>query len=175
MTEHQLIETVLLHKPSGLPFDQASALLLPPHRARQDRSGIVLMPSHFTNYNCVTPLETGASGLIVFTKDWTIKRKMVQDARHNEHEFIVEVAGEVLQENLKALNCRNQKVSISKQNEKITGLRFALKDFEPGQIAADCARAGLAIQAIKRLRIGRLSVAGLEAEQWRFLMGYEQF
>jgi 23S rRNA pseudouridine2604 synthase len=38
-----------------------------------------------------------------------------------------------------------------------------------------CSALGLEILAIKRIRIGRLPLAGLPEGQWRYLMPYERF
>jgi 23S rRNA pseudouridine2604 synthase len=37
------------------------------------------------------PLEWGASGLLVFSQDWRITRKLSEDAALLEHELVVEV------------------------------------------------------------------------------------
>jgi 23S rRNA pseudouridine2604 synthase len=173
--QHPLQPTLILHKPSGAAWNEASQLIVPETRASIDRSGIDLLEKPFKNQHCVTPLETGAEGLIVFTHDWSVKRKLTGDAAFNEHEFMVEVSGAVSPEALHALNRPKMKVSISKQNEAITGLRFALKGYEPGDIAAQCARVSLDVIGMKRLRLGRLPMAGLAVGQWRFLMDYERF
>ena len=67
------------------------------------------------------------------------------------------------------------KVALSKQTENVAGLRFAVKGFEAGVTADLCYRAGLEVDAMRRIRIGRLPLAGLEVGQWRFLLGYERF
>jgi 23S rRNA pseudouridine2604 synthase len=67
------------------------------------------------------------------------------------------------------------KVALSKQTHKVAGLRFATKGFEAGVIADLCYRAGLEVDAMHRIRIGRLPLAGLAVGQWRFLLGYERF
>jgi len=45
-------------------------------------------------------LETGASGLVVFTQDWRTQRKLTEDMATMEHELIAEVHGEVTPEAL---------------------------------------------------------------------------
>ena len=54
-------------------------------------------------------------------------------------------------------------------------LRFALKGEVPGQIAYMCESVGLKIEAMKRLRIGRLALGPLQPGQWRYLMPFERF
>ena len=64
-------------------------------------------------------------------------------------------------------------VKISWQNE--TRLRFPLKAPPRGLIAHMCEKVGLEVVAIKRIRLGRVPMAGLPAGQWRYLLGYERF
>ena len=125
-------------------------------------------------------LDKDASGLLVFTQDWHVARKLVDDAAKVEQEFIVEVTGELMPNGLQLLNhglSFNGKplppIKVSWQNE--TRLRFALKGVQAGQIAHMCRMVGLTIVSIKRLRIGRVPLAGLAAGQWRYLLGYERF
>jgi 23S rRNA pseudouridine2604 synthase len=183
--------TLVLHKPPGV-IDDARAgeshaaidLLTANRRDPADRSGIRLLQRHLRGLDNVTPLETGACGLMVFTQDWRVKRKLVDDAALVEHEVMVEVAGTVSPAALQQLNqppvidgraMLAARVSISRQTAGVTGLRFALKGYATGQIAHMCGAAGLQLTAIKRLRIGRLPLAGLAEGQWRFLMPYERF
>jgi 23S rRNA pseudouridine2604 synthase len=45
----------------------------------------------------------------------------------------------------------------------------------PGQIEHMCRAVGLEVVAMKRIRIGRISMASLPAGQWRYLHEYERF
>ncbi len=171
--------TILWHKPSGMPSqgtsDKALEGITLASRASTDRSGIRLLQRHLKDQVCVTPLETGASGLVVFTQDFPVKRKLIQDNAFVEHEIMVDVAGVVSDQQLRGLNRPPMKVAMSKQTDKITGLRFAIKGFVAGSIAAQCQHVGLQIEAMRRIRVGRIPLSGLEVGQWRFLMGYERF
>ena len=180
--------TILLHKPVGVVAQAApEAAVLPVLElitaatlAADDRSGNRFLKRHLAKLTLTSPLETEASGLVVLTQDWRIVRKLVDDAVRIEQEFIVEVAGEMRADGLELLNAgvswngkpvRSMKVSW--QNEK--RLRFALKNPQPGQIAHMCRQVGLSVVALRRIRIGRLPLAGLAVGEWRYLLGYEQF
>ncbi len=180
--------TLLLHKPAGYDCDggrkPASQLLHPANRSAADRSGIRPLKRHFNPQQCVTPLETGASGLLVFTQDWPIRRKLLQDAALVENEVIVEVTGTLTAAALNRLNkapvidgraMLRAKVSMNSQTGAVTGLRFAVKGSLPGQIAQMCESVGLAVVGMKRLRVGRVPLAALAVGQWRYLMPYERF
>lgn len=149
-------------------------------RSVDDRSGIAPLRQHFYKLTVCAPLERGASGLTVLTQDFRVARKLLDDAATIEQEYIVEVAGELHPDGLKLLNHGlkyNGKplppVNVSWQNE--TRLRFALKGVIPGQIASMCAKVGLEVLSMKRIRIGRVAMAKLPSGQWRYLMQHERF
>jgi 23S rRNA pseudouridine2604 synthase len=54
-------------------------------------------------------------------------------------------------------------------------LRFAVKNPQPGQIEHQCEGVGLEVRAIKRLRIGGVSMSKLLPGQWRYLAPGERF
>ncbi|MES2686160.1 MAG: rRNA pseudouridine synthase [Pseudomonadota bacterium] len=185
--------TLLLHKPagheagldgaSGRPAAPALQLLTPANRSADDRSGIRPLKKHFSTQALATPLATPASGLVVFTQDWRVARKLSEDASVMEHEVIVEVAGQLVPGGLERLNRVDHgftfngvllpPAKVSWQNE--TRLRFALKGERPGQIAYMCETVGLSVQAMKRIRVGRVPMSGLAPGQWRYLLPTERF
>ena len=123
----------------------------------------------------MTPLEAGASGLVAYTQEWRVERKLHEDAAFLEHEVMVDVAGTVSPEALARLERSPARVSIGRQTAEQTGLRFALKGARPGQIAHICDGADLRILAMRRIRIGRVQLAGLQPGQWRYLAPHERF
>lgn len=176
--------TILLHKPSGANVaaqtDSLLLLLNPDTHVADDRSGIRFLKRHATGLTLTDPLEANASGLLVFTQDWRITRKLIDDAARIEHEYIVEVAGNLTTDGLQllhhGLNFNGKPlpaIKVSWQNE--TRLRFALKAPQRGLIAHMCEKVGLTVLAIKRIRIGRVPMASLPVGQWRYLLGYERF
>lgn len=181
--------TLLLHKPAGHEAGlsqaevSAASLLSASNRSPDDRSGVRLLKKHVSGLELVTPLATAASGLVVFTQDWRVARKLREDARVLEHEVVVEVLGEAKPGGLERLNRPDHgftfngaplpPVKVSWQNE--ARLRFALKGELPGQIVYLCESVGLAVQAMKRIRVGRVPMSSLPVGQWRFLLPHERF
>lgn len=170
--------TILFHQPpdAGMNIDAICA----DTRSADDTSGIHLLRQHFFRLTPCTPLERNASGLLVFTQDFRVARKLTDEAATIEQEYIVEVAGTLAPDGLKLLNHGlkfNGKplppIKVSWQNE--TRLRFALKGVIPGQIAHMCQKVGLEMVSMKRIRIGRVSMAKLLPGQWRYLMQHERF
>jgi 23S rRNA pseudouridine2604 synthase len=180
--------TILLHKPAGYDWGDgrksAGDLLTEANRSRADRSGVRLLKRHLKDHVCVTPLESGASGLVVFTQEFSIQRKLWDDASGVENEVIVDVTGNVDEDILRVLNrplmrsgkpVLTAKVALSKQTDNATGLRFAIKGGAPGNVAMVCEHAGLAIVGMKRIRVGRVPMSDLALGQWRFLLAHERF
>ena len=169
--------TLLLHKPAGFQAD----LNLATH-STEDRSGITLLKKHLS-VEMVTQLALPASGLVVFTDDWRVARKLVEDAATLEHEVVVEVSGNIKPGGLERLNRVDHGLTfngrllppakVSWQSE--ARLRFALKNEQPGQIAYFCESVGLAVKGMKRLRIGRVTLSKLPVGQWRYLLPTERF
>ena len=179
--------TLLLHKPPRFAFDAPfDKLIVAAKRSQADQlqSRRPTLQRHFAGQRCFTPLETGASGLIVFTQDPRIERKLREDAGLIENELMVDVTGVVSPEALHKLNespvidgramlpC---KVSIGRQSERTTGLRFAMKGAWQGQVAQMCDAAQLSIVSMKRIRVGRVPLSGLEVGEWRYLLPDEKF
>lgn len=176
--------TLLLHKPAGIAFDAPlPKLLVMAQHSESDRSQRPPLQRHFANQQCFTPLEAGASGLLVFTQELRVERKLVEDAALIENEVMVDVAGTVDPRALQRLNqspvidgraMLPSKVSINRQAEGVTGLRFAVRGSWPGQIAQMCDSVDLRILAMKRIRVGRLALAGLAPGEWRFMAPNER-
>lgn len=171
--------TILYHQPPTADTSSA-ARICADTRAPDDASGIRVLKQHFVRLTPCLPLEANAGGLAVFTQDWRVARKLVDDAATVEQEYIVEVAGELVPDGLKRLNHglafkgrALPPIKVSWQNE--TRLRFALKGLQPGQIAHMCKSVGLEVLAMKRIRIGRVSMAKLPAGSWRYLPPHERF
>lgn len=178
--------TLLLHKPPGYftshdDGGQAATQLLEAARLwPEDASGIRPLKMHFSRLAVCTPLETSAGGLVVYTQDWRVARKLTETAATVEHELVVEVDGELAPDGLKRLNQGirfNDRVpaaiKVSWQNE--TRLRIALKGAQPGQVAHMCETVGLNVLALKRIRLGSVPLGKLPPGQWRYLRAGERF
>ncbi|NNG22226.1 rRNA pseudouridine synthase [Telluria aromaticivorans] len=178
--------TILLHKPAGFNSgvgargEPSLACLVAEKHAAQSHGQPRFLKRHLSKLTLCTPLETDASGLVIYSQDFRVVRKLVDDAAKVEQEYIVEVAGTIKEGGLALLN-HGLKFSgkpiapmkVSWQNEH--RLRFALKDVKPGLIDHMCGQVGLEIVEMRRLRVGRLPLAGLAVGEWRYLLDYERF
>lgn len=205
--------TLLLHKPPGYEdssdlmafarsgkraLQLAQRLLVADNHWADDPAAQRLLKQHFTKLAVPAPLETQASGLLVFTQDWRVARKLTEDASILEHEYMVEVAGEPQAEQLAHLN-RGQsrghasggtpesgpaanrsyvKVSLSSSQGGpggVSRLRFAFKGAHLGLVEQLCHQVGWQLLGMRRMRVGRVALARLPQGQWRYLGGGERF
>jgi len=183
--------TLLLHKPCGVPMqateaEQAALQLLNIDSFWPEVSLIpgakIIRPlkMHFTQLNLCAALETHTSGLVVFSQDWRIVRKLTEEAATVEHEIVAEVTGELSPAGLKRLNqgmpFQGQSataIKVSWQNE--TRLRIALKGAKLGQVMHMLNEVGLEVIALKRIRLGGVSMGKVPAGNWRYLRSNERF
>ncbi|RDI99740.1 RNA-binding protein [Dyella solisilvae] len=172
--------TMVLHKPAGITVDQARALIHAESHAADDASGVRLLKRHFARLESPLPLPDKASGLLVFTQDWRVKRRLEDDSDRIEQELVVEVEGKLAPNGLALLNhglsfdnYALPPIKVSWQNE--THLRFALKRISPDRVERMCNAVGLKVLAIKRLRIGRIPMSRLQPGQWRYLASTDRF
>ena len=123
--------TLLLHNPTGLRLEDAAALLVPAnfHATTGHGAEKTLLPRHLSGQRCMTPLDGEASGLLIFTQEWRVERKLQEDAAYIEHEVMVDVSGPVTPQQLAQLDRTpngmtlgelSQRMMVS--NGNITGL-----------------------------------------------------
>jgi len=179
---------LLMNKPAGYtqgrPYGRvrsAHSLLGEASMAQVDTPmPLLVLAQHFKNLESFLPLPLPASGLIVYTQDKRVARKLGEEGMWLEQECIVGVEGQIHEDGLELMKaglpigkrqlppCR-----VSWQNEN--HLRFALKGIAPDEIDAMCTEVGLRVVSLRRLRIGRLSLAKVPEGQWRYLMPWERF
>ena len=180
--------TMLWHQPAdaemaaadGNHAEPARRAIIAESQSADDVSGMVLLQRHLRGSRLLLPLADGGSGLAVFSQDERIVRKLLEDANKIEQEYVVEVGGAPVRNGLVLLNhglSWNGKAlppgKVSWQNE--TRLRFALKGVQPGQICGMCEQVGLTVTAMRRIRIGRVSMGRLLSDTWRYLLPDERF
>jgi 23S rRNA pseudouridine2604 synthase len=167
--------TILLNKPAGIDAAAALALITPEHLAAAQGPGAQrFLKRHIARLSAAAPLDATASGLLVFSQDWRVTRKLVDDGDRIEHEYVAEVSGAIAENGLSRLNMGGAyPLKASWQSEG--RLRFAGKGVDSSRIADLCAGVGLTVTSLRRLRVGRVSLAGLPAGQWRYLGEFERF
>lgn len=172
--------TLLMNKPAGLTTTEALALRGAATHWAADASGIRPVRSHAVGLIALLELPAQAEGLAVFSQDARIVRKLREKAGLVEQELVAEVRGALSADVLSRL-CEGlvfegralPPARVSRQSE--SRLRFAVKDIRPEVLPWMCAQVGLELLALKRIRIGRVPMAGLPSGQWRYLAPGERF
>jgi 23S rRNA pseudouridine2604 synthase len=172
--------TILLHAPAGMNAESAMQLIGPETLSEEHRYSKRPLKGHFLRLTASSDLQANASGLLVFTQDWKILRKLTADANKIEQEYVVEVSGDMVAHGLNRLNHgltykgkELPAVKASWQSEN--RLRFAMKNPQPGVIALFCEAVGLKVVAVRRIRIGGVSIGKVPVGQWRYLSSKEKF
>ncbi len=172
--------TLLLNKPAGCSGQDLFALLTEANRFADDASGIRMLRRHFQRLDYLMPLDDAASGLVVLTQDWRVRRHLQDSGASLEQEFVVEVSGEPspwampkLTHGLVYEGRSLPPAKVSWQSEQ--RLRFAIKDVRLGQMATMCSLVGLKAEQIRRLRIGRVGLSKMPEGQWRYLPANQRF
>ena len=174
--------TILVHKPVGVYANDepgsARDLIVPANRMEGDRSPQRYLKRLLAGLRLVTPLERAASGLVVYTQEYPVARKLQEEARLVEQEYIAEVSGSLDAEGLAWLRrglpydgLPASPMQVSWQNE--TRLRFALKTPAPGFIEYACDAAGLELRAAPHPHRPP-AARRLPAGQWRARLDYER-
>ncbi|MBA1229289.1 RNA-binding protein [Pseudomonas viridiflava] len=172
--------TIIFHTPASMTAESALQTITPGTLSEEHSYGKRPLKGHFLRLEAISSLQANASGLMVFSQDWKILRKLTDDRSKIEQEYVVEIAGEMVPHGMNRLNHgltykgkELPKVKASWQNEN--RLRFAMKNPQPGVIAQLCEAVGLKIISIRRIRIGGVSMGKLPEGQWRYMTTKEKF
>jgi 23S rRNA pseudouridine2604 synthase len=178
--------TIILNKPAGYSVQaggprSALDLLTTDNWQQGDTPApIRMLQKHFQNLECLEPIPVPACGLTIFTQDRRFVRKLQEEALYIEQEVIAHVQGKLDAEGLERLcdgtsiaGKRLPRIKVSWQSDN--RLRFALKGIFPEEVDAMCRGVGLKLLGLKRLRMGRMSMAKLDEGHWRYAMPWERF
>ncbi|MCC6144654.1 MAG: rRNA pseudouridine synthase [Candidatus Hydrogenedentes bacterium] len=179
--------TILLHKPLGYVSGQAedgytnaASLIGPTSRHKGDRSGIQYSTKHRLNLAPAGRLDIDSTGLLVLTQDGTVARTIIGSESAVDKEYLVRVSGEVTTNALARLchgleldgrQLRPAQVTRAKGEQ----LRFILREGRKRQIRRMCELVGLKVEALQRIRIGKVHLGDLPYGKWRYLGPGENF
>jgi 23S rRNA pseudouridine2604 synthase len=179
--------TIVLNKPvgyvSGQPEDghqPAMVLIKPENRWAEDPSRKKFVPGHLRGLAPAGRLDIDSTGLIVFTQDGRVAKRLIGADSEVEKEYLVRVEGTLTEEGMKKLHhgleldgVRLKPARVSWANEG--QLRFVLREGRKRQIRRMCEMVGLAVTALKRVRTGGVPLGKLPVGQWRYLRDGEKF
>lgn len=125
-------------------------------------------------------LDIDSQGLLIFTQDGRLAKKLIGENSEIEKEYLVRVVGSLPNEKLKllcyGLSLDGKKLKPAKvtwQNED--QLKFILIEGKKRQIRRMCEAVGLTVTGLKRVRVGNIKLGNLPEGKWRFLEPNEQF
>lgn len=187
-TRHQAEQvTILLNKPvgyvSGQPEDNhqpAMVLIKPENRWAEDPSHTKFVHSHLRGLAPAGRLDIDSTGLLVFTQDGRVAKRLIGQDSEVEKEYLVRVEGTLDEEGMKKLRhgleldgvkLKPAQVSWANENQ----LRFALREGRKRQIRRMCEMVGLVVTGLKRVRTGGVPLGALPVGQWRYLRKGERF
>ncbi|MEP6943380.1 MAG: pseudouridine synthase [Betaproteobacteria bacterium] len=179
--------TILLNKPIGYVSGQAedghmpaSVLIKPENRWADDPSDTKFRPGHLRGLAPAGRLDIDSTGLIVFTQDGRVAKRLIGNHSEVEKEYLVRVQGKLddagmklLQHGLELDGVKLRPARVSWQNED--QLRFVLREGRKRQIRRMCELVGLVVTGLKRVRSGSVSLGPLPIGQWRYLRRDEKF
>ena len=178
--------TILLNKPIGYVSTQPekgyppAIDLIYEQTQVEDDSGPMFHPSHLVKLAVAGRLDIDSKGLLVFTQDGVLVRKLIGPGSDMEKEYLVYVVGEVTDQVLRRLRyglslddkpLKRAKIDVLQPHV----LRFVLREGRKRQIRRMCEAVGLEVTGLKRVRIGRVRLGTLPEGQWRYLGPDEQF
>ncbi|WP_282040479.1 RNA pseudouridine synthase [Halomonas alimentaria] len=160
--------------------DLARRLIRKANHWTEDPAGQPPLKAHFRGLVTLLPLGPAEAGLLVFTQDRGVVRRLEEKRSRLEEEWLVEVTGTLDEQGLAALRDgsavpgrRLAPGKVSWQSE--TRLRFAMKGMVPGQLEPMCRAVGLTVVGLRRLRVGGVSLGSVPAGEWRYLRRDERF
>ena len=179
--------TILLNKPVGYVSGQAedgyqpaSVLIRPENRWGEDHAPFTFKPGHLRGLAPAGRLDIDSTGLIVFTQDGRIARRLIGQDSEVEKEYLVRVEGALspaglqeLQHGLELDGVKLKPARVSWQNEH--QLRFVLREGKKRQIRRMCELVGLEVTGLKRVRTGGVALGKLPSGKWRYLRADEKF
>jgi 23S rRNA pseudouridine2604 synthase len=179
--------TILLNKPvgyvSGQPEDgylPAVVLVKPENHWSGDRAQRKFVPGHLRGLAPAGRLDIDSTGLLVFTQDGRVAKRLIGENSEVEKEYLVRVEGALapadmkrLQHGLELDGVPLKPARVSWQNE--SQLRIVLREGKKRQIRRMCELVGLTVTGLKRVRSGSVSLGPLPEGQWRYLGADERF
>jgi 23S rRNA pseudouridine2604 synthase len=138
-----------------------------------------LKPERLKGLAVAGRLDIDSQGLLLFTQDGRLAKKIIGEESRVEKEYIVRVEGSLPDDKLHLLRHGLEldgKPLKPAQVEWINRdqLRFVLREGRKRQIRRMCELVGLKVIGLKRVRIGNIRLGNLPEGKWRFLEPEEQ-
>jgi 23S rRNA pseudouridine2604 synthase len=179
LKQQKRLVTIILNKPVGYvsaqpepPYQPAVKLITPQNQFGDSK--LRLKNEHFEGLAVTGRLDIDSQGLLIFTQDGRIAKKIIGEDSNIEKEYLVRVEGKLPADKLKLLNHGLELDGKALKPAKVEWLnedqlRFVLKEGKKRQIRRMCELVGLKVTGLKRVRVGNLKLGKLPEGQWRFV------
>lgn len=133
-----------------------------------------LKPEHLKGLAVAGRLDIDSQGLLLFTQDGRLAKKIIGEDSHVEKEYIVRVVGYLPDDKLQSLRSGLELDGRPLKPAQVEWvnrdqLRFVLREGRKRQIRRMCDLVGLKVAGLKRVRIGKIKLGNLPEGKWRFL------
>ncbi len=179
--------TILMNKPvgyvSGQPeknYKPAITLINPRSRLTSHNNKRRFRRAHLVGLAVAGRLDIDSTGLLVFTQDGTLAKKLIGENTSVEKEYIVKFSGSLDELKIKKLNGHMSIDGFKLKPAVVTWpyknqLNFILKQGKKRQIRKMCEQVGIKVLTLHRRRIGRISLGAMPSGNWRYLDKNEEF
>ena len=188
MRKQKNLVTIILNKPIGYVSGQPEPAYEPAIRLVNDRNQFgmqrPLQHGDLKGIAVVGRLDIDSQGLLIFTQDGRLAKKIIGEDSGIEKEYIVRVRYIGTERNLPTEKLKLLNYGLSIEGEKLKQakvewlnddqLRFVLKQGKKRQIRKMCEMVGLEVLGLKRVRVGKLQLGNLPEGRWRFLEDHEE-
>lgn len=171
--------TILLNKPIGYVSaqpedDKVPAIRLITPQNQHKPGSRRLQQGDLKGLAVTGRLDIDSQGLLVFTQDGRLAKRIIGEETKIEKEYLVRVQGHLPDDKLALLRhgleldgkpLKPARVEWLNQDQ----LRFVLMEGKKRQIRRMCELVGLKVTGLKRVRLGRLPLGDLPEGKWRFL------
>ena len=176
--------TIILNKPIGYVSSQPEPGYEPAIRLINDRNQFgqqkkILQRGDLQGIAVIGRLDIDSQGLLVFTQDGRLAKKVIGENSEIEKEYLVRVQGSLSEGDLQLLRygleldgekLKRAQVDWINQDQ----LKFILTEGKKRQIRRMCEAVGLKVTGLKRVRLGQLKLGDLPEGRWRFLEPHEK-
>lgn len=173
--------TILLNKPLGYVSGQpekgypAAIELITPQNQFKKGSGLLFHPGHRSKLATAGRLDIDSRGLLVFTQDGALVKKLIGVDSEVEKEYLVRVEGDIKETVLRRLShgmvLDKKKLKPVKVEQIEPGLlRFILTEGRKRQIRRMCDQVKLKVISLKRVRVGEMVLGDLPEGKWKFFI-----
>lgn len=177
--------TIILNKPVGYVSSQPEKGYVPAIKLITEKNrdlhypGTQLNSKHLVGLAVAGRLDIDSRGLLIFTQDGRLAKKLIGPNSTVQKKYQVGVSGTVSREVLAQLRhglCLDGKPLKPAKVEPIDNhLQFILTEGRKRQLRRMCEAVGLKVTWLKRIQIGQISLGELKEGAWRYLHADEEF